>query len=102
MIDIAPHEVGKVVPEFTYEYQSMLLCIKWAFEHGFTDGDIQSYDDFSEWLDGLPEDDWSWFVDMDIPHYIEGIVMDYLNENLPLGFRAIWTLDDGLSIENEE
>ena len=100
MIDITSKDIGQVVPKFDYASDDMLACVKWAFDLGFADGDLQSYSDFTTWLDSLDEDEWSAFMDMDIPFYIKNLIVVWVNENIPLGYRALWDWDNGIIIEN--
>lgn len=105
MIDLHPDQLGQIVPDFeSAEYESYLATIKWAYDRGYVDTayEIDSFDELRNEIESMDEDDFSWYVIMNMPSYIRKHILVWINANLPHGFVATWDRHTGISIERED
>ena len=122
MIDVSVADVGKAMVTGLDEckgdmLQEFILTLEWAMSHGYvnsfyTPESIRKMIDESEqevdpslfaWeIEGANKEDVAWLGDVDSMFIIDGDIVPWVNENLPMGFFATYSPETGVVLNKKE
>ena len=122
MIDVSDADVGKVlvpVPDEFYHdpLETFIFTLEWAMSHGYVDRNFtpesireqvaeseQEVDPtlFAWEIETVSKEDIAWFADVDSMFIIDGDIVPWINENLPMGFFATYDVGTGIILNKKE